>query len=142
MTILLLQIVLIALTFAFWNAYVIMWGVNSGNPHRKEWSKTWHMLGWIVRFQLSVLIAYCVWWLYGLDYIRILKWELVYLSVSFVLYDFIINLVRFTVLGMPPLFYVDNKGINKILLQIFGGETQFWVFKFLFIIGTVIYLAV
>ena len=134
----LLQLILLAVTFAFWNAYVILWGtsVSKKIPRAIKYSKIWHLLGWIVRLQMAIIIAYTLWD----NWILILKWELLFLCVSNILYDLIINIVRYSESGYPHIFYVDNKGINKILLKIFRSEVVFWIVKGLFLIGSVIFI--
>ena len=78
----------------------------------KKYSKIWHGIGWLLRFQIAILIAYSIYLEYGFNWILILKWELLYLAVASIGYDLIINIVRYIAVGSPPIFYIDNKGIN------------------------------
>lgn len=146
---LLIQLVLISFVLAVYNGYLILWGVHKNIPdfetRRKKWSKIWHGLGWVVRFQIAILIAHFIYYVQdfvvvGIDWLLILKWELLYISVAAVLYDFIINLIRYIAVGAPPLFYVDNKGINAILLTIFRNATGVWLAKLLFLVGSIVLL--
>lgn len=108
------------------------------NDYRKRYSKIWHLLGWIVRFQLAIIMAHMIYLNKGFDWLYILKWELLFLAIANIGYDLVINIVRYSEVGYPHLLYVDNKGINKFLLSIFKTEVWFWIGKLVFIVGTII----
>jgi len=140
MNLLLTQLVLIGVALGVYNAYIILWGTTSPvYPQLKtEYSKIWHGIGLLIRFQLAILVANIIYLIVGLEWVLILKWELMYISISAVLYDFLINVIRYIYNDAPPLFYVDNKGVNAIMLRIFQNGTVYWIVRLMFLIGTVI----
>jgi len=145
MTLLLIQLVLLSVIFASWNAYVILWGLTPKKDYkelRSKYSKIWHGLGWVLRFQIAILIAYVIYWQIGFDWLLILKWELMYIAIASIGYDLIINIIRYIYNGAPPIFYIDNKGINKVFIWLFGGDLGYWIARILFVIGTIIFVAV
>jgi hypothetical protein len=144
MTYTIIQLLLLAVSIAFWNAYVILWGVHTNipewNTRRAKWSKIWHGIGLFIRIQILVLIVWVIYDWCGFDWLLMLKWLLLYVNVAGTLYDLIINLVRNKAAGYPPIFYVDDKGVNKILMDILGGEVGLWIARALFLIGSILFV--
>ena len=126
-------LIAILLIIAIWNSYVILWGTEKDPDKRKKYSKIWHIIGLALR-----LLVFAVPFFYFRSFTEILKWSLVFISVGGVLYDFIINLIRFIYNGVPDLWYVDNKGWNAYFLR-FLTPTWYWVVRGLFILMTIIF---
>jgi|GEM_PF-3097682 len=130
-----LIVIVLGITIPVWNAYVILWGVHKNLPNwdtiRKRFSKIWHALGWILRFEIAILIAWLLVYHPGalLDWFLFVNWALTFFIVMGFLYDFIINLFRYLEVGYPEIWYVDNKGINAWFLKRFKTETSVWVFR-------------
>lgn len=90
----LLILLFAGLFLALWNAYVIDWGLSNNPVKRKNLSKLWHRIGFLIRAALACYVTAA----YGLFY----GWLSV--IVLWQLYDVIINLAR-----KMPAFYVDEK---------------------------------
>lgn len=134
----------LGITVSIWNAYVILWGVHKNLPNwetiRLRFSKIWHAVGWILRFEFAVFTAWLLvyhpgavidWFLFG-------NWTLTFLIVFGFGYDFIINLFRYLEVGHPDLWYVDDKGINAWFLKVFKTEASVWWFRGLLILVNIV----
>ncbi len=126
-------LILILFTIAFWNAFVILWGTESESIKKRLYSKIWHGIGLALRIMIFALPFFFL-----QNWIEILKWTLIFVAVGGVLYDFIINFIRFRYNGAPPLWYVDNKGWNAFFLKFISAK-WYWILRGIFVIGTIIY---
>ena len=91
--------------FGFFMAYIIKWKLKNN----KKASKIWHKLGWWVRFfPAMILLAYTI----G-QYEKMITYQLWYLLIAWIFWDFIINIVN-----KFGLLYIDRKGINSIIINI------------------------
>lgn len=115
----------ILILFAVWNAFVILWYTEK----TQKYSKIWHSIGLAVRVAI-----YAVPFFVFTNWIDAVKWTLAFVAVGGVLYDFIINLIRFIVVKSPPLFYVDNKGWNAFFLKFLSAKI-YWILRILFVIA-------
>lgn len=98
----LLLLLFVGLFLALWNAYVIEWGLSNDPVKRKNLSKLWHRIGFLIRAALACYVTAA----YGLFYgwlSVILLWQL---------YDVIINLARI----MPALYVDENTRKSKMTL--------------------------
>ena len=104
---------LMVILLGFWNALVIKWYLTRDS----KWSKYWHILGYVIRV-LPIIIIYP----------NIIA-MLIYISISWILYDVLINL-----LNGWSIFYVGN---TSWFDKTFGK--YLFVPKILLLIGTIIY---
>lgn len=146
MILLLTYIFVIGITIALWNGYIILWGLTKNNSslraQRDRYSKIWHTLGLVLRFEVLVIIAITLNTTPAVSdttstYVNV---ALFFITVMWILYDLTINIVRYAEERKPYLLYVDNKGINSILLKVFKTEIAVWMVRFIFIIGNVLSL--
>lgn len=105
---------LMVVLLGFWNGLVIKWYLTRDN----KWSKYWHILGYIIR-ALPVIILY-----------PNIVTMLIYTSISWVLYDILINIIN----GWG-IFYVGN---TSWLDKTFGK--YLFIPKVLLLISTIIYI--
>lgn len=91
----LLIVLLLAVLFAIWNGLVIKWYLTKD----KKYSKYWHGVGFLVRGILSITL-YPEW-----GYI------LIYLNLSWTVYDIVINLIN----GWGILYVGGTSVIDKFL---------------------------
>ena len=118
--------ILVLVTIAIWNAYVILWKTENS----KKYSKIWHAVGLILRVEIwAAPILYYL--LTGWQTIPAIAYTLIFIAVGGVVYDFIINLIRNITAGKPSLFYVDNKGFNAIFLRRLTPGA-YWFFRIFF----------
>jgi len=121
--IILVSIVIIG--FAVWNSYVILWKTEHDINRSKKFSKIWHVIGLVLRVGLYVVPIF-----YFDNLLDIIKWSFLFVAISGVLYDFIINLIRWIYNGVPDLWYVDNKGWNKTFMNFILIPVKLIVKKF------------
>ena len=126
-------LILILLAVALWNAYVILWKTESNPAKVVKYSKIWHTIGMAVRVGI-----YFVPFFVFKSWSEALKWTLLFIAVGGVLYDFIINLVRYLYNGAPALWYVDNKGWNAFFLK-FLSPAWYWIARGAFVVATIIF---
>jgi len=102
-SIVLIEKLITGIFLSLFMAYVIDWKLHGTS------SKIWHKLGWWMRFFPAMSLI-----LFSLgQYHRMSVYLLLYLSVVWVFWDLIINLVnKFGIL------YIDRKGINKTIINI------------------------
>lgn len=137
------HLIILGITIAVWNAYVILWGVHKNLPfweeHRKKYSKIWHGLGLLLRMELAVLPAYLLGWHPGavIDWLLYINWIITAYLVMGPLYDLIINFIRRRATGHPELLYVDDKGVNALFLWAFNTEKSIWIFRLLLLLGNI-----
>ncbi len=141
-------IIISLLLMAVWNAYVILWKTENS----KKYSKIWHSVGLAIRVLMMVIP-----FLFFSSLIEAVKWSLVAVAIGGVIYDFIINAIRYYYTGHPDLWYVDNKGWNKVFLKYTAKlisllnkipyvnikvkpATVYWILRGVFVVGTIIYL--
>ena len=124
----------ILITIALWNAYVILWGTIKEN--RKQYSKIWHALGLLLRIEVWGAIPLYL-FLNGWEWKPLIEYTAVFISVGGVMYDFIINLIRYLTVGKPSLWYVDNKGFNAFFLK-FLSPRWYWILRILLAIIIII----
>lgn len=108
----LLILLFAGLFLALWNAYVIDWGLSNNPVKRKNISKLWHRIGFLIRAALACYVTAA----YGLFY----GWLSV--IVLWQLYDVIINLAR----KMPAL-YVDEKTRKSKMTILTWGAKGGWI---------------
>lgn len=143
-----LYLVLITgLTIAVWNAYVILWGVHKNLPFweqkRKLYSKIWHGVGWVLRFEIALLVAWLLSFHPGTPFncTLFVLWAIAFLNINWTGYDFTINLIRYLHVGTPDLWYIDDKGVNAIMMDIFGGEKPLWALRGILLVTNAILIA-
>ena len=127
-TLFLSVIIALLILFAAWNAFVILWKT----ANKEKYSKIWHKIGLIARiliYFLPVIIFH--------NFGDIAKWTLLFISIGGILYDFIINLIRYLYEKAPPLWYVDNKGWNAFFLK-FMSPKWYWIARGGFVLVTII----
>lgn len=117
---------------AVYNGYLILWGTEHDAIKRKHYSKVWHGIGLALRIGIFAIPFF-----YFTNFVEVVKWTLLFISVGGVLYDFIINFIRYIYKGEPELFYVDNKGWNAVFLK-FLSPVWYWIFRGVFVLGTII----
>lgn len=105
---------LIVILFSIWNALVIKWYLTRDN----KWSKYWHILGYIIRI-LPIIIIYP-------NVIAVL----LYISISWILYDILINIIN----GWNILYVGNTSWFDKTF-----GKYLF-IPKVLLLISTIIYI--
>ena len=105
---------LIVILFAIWNALVIKWYLTRDS----KWSKYWHILGYVIR-ALPIIIIY-----------PNIVAMLIYISISWILYDILINIIN----GWD-IFYVGN---TSWFDKTFGK--YLFIPKLLLVISTIIYI--
>ncbi|MFK5855234.1 MAG: hypothetical protein QM503_03820 [Bacteroidota bacterium] len=137
------NIVIIGITIAAWNAYVILWGLAKnkiGYEEKRElYSNIWHGIGLVLRAELVVIPAYLLYWHPGavVDWLYYVNWLLTIYLVMGPLYDLIINILRYIHEGTPDILYVDNKNINALFLWAFKTEKAIWIFRLLLLLGNI-----
>lgn len=116
---------IILLTIGFWNVYVILW--KTDKQRTKLWSKVWHAIGLLLRIEIwAAILLYFL--LNGWQWKPVIEFTLVFIAVGGVLYDFIINAVRYIHTGKPSIWYVDNKGWNAVFLK-FLSPKVYWIIR-------------
>lgn len=138
-------LIVILLLIGLWNAYVILWGTEKKSTALKmKFSKIWHAIGLILRIVIWAyypIIMYAKYYnTQGFEFIsstNILINTALLIFVGGLLYDFIINVVRFLYIGKPELFYVDNKGWNAFFLK-FLSPKMYWIIRFVVAIAVTV----
>ena len=125
---LLIYLSFILLAIAVWNAYVILWKTEN----EEKYSKIWHKIGLAIRVMIYFIPFFSL-----ANLSEATKWSLLFVSVGGVLYDFVINLIRFLKTGKPDLWYVDNKGWNAVFLRFFSPK-WYWIARGGFVLLTII----
>jgi len=125
---LLIYLSFILLAIAVWNAYVILWKTENN----EKYSKIWHKIGLAIRVMIYFIPFFSL-----ANLLEAIKWSLLFISVGGVLYDFVINLIRFLKTGKPDLWYVDNKGWNGFFLK-FMSAKWYWIARGGFVLLTII----
>lgn len=127
-----IQILISALIIllAVYNAYIILWGVYD-TPKKEYYSKIWHKLGLLIRILLFFAPV-----IYKIEF---WNWSLLFVACN-VLYDFIINIIRYAEAGTPGIWHIDNKGFNKFFLtyifnKLFSKpEKAYWISRVAFVV--------
>jgi uncharacterized membrane protein YdcZ (DUF606 family) len=123
-----IYLLIFILIIAAWNGYVILWKTTKTQEKSKAYSKLWHKIGFITRALVigtAVIFASVTTGFTLTNCIMIATLVIV----GQLLYDFVINLVRWIEAKAPPLFYVDNKGFNKFFLKFMSDKT-YWIVRF------------
>jgi len=143
--------VVLLILIALWNGYVILWRTDQNNDI--TYSKIWHIIGLGTRVLIYFLPLMVYYITNSLSLTNALKWTALFISVGGILYDIIINVIRYKYLKAPPLNYIDNKGWNAYFLKIFGYVSKlitnkfkktitaanlYWYFRISFILLTII----
>jgi hypothetical protein len=102
--------------FAVWNIFVILWKLTN------KFSKTWHLWGTILSVGIGIAILWLM--LFNPEFTFTWKmfwfWLLVFINNRGCIYDLIINIIWKKYGDLPSIFYIDNKGLNKILMNTIG----------------------
>ena len=130
----------VIVTLGIVNGYLNLWGVDvKNNPiKRKKYSKIWHAIMATIRAQVAIVILLVLFY-QGYEWGLAIFWALLWLNLSWTIYDFTINYIRYYHEKVASIWRVDDGTINGFLKKIFG-VTGIWVLRGILIIINIVVL--
>jgi len=127
-----LSIILIFLLGAI-NGFLNLWGVDTNDPiKRAKYSKLWHKGMAIMKAVIALMILIIV-LLQGNSFKIGLFWALLWFNVSWTIYDFTINCIRFYYEKVASIWRVDDGAINGWIKKYLTVK-QIWILRGILIV--------
>ena len=138
-----IQVILIILVLAIANGFLNLWGVDClGNVQkRKKYSKIWHACMAVMKAQGAFIIITVLFFPinYDLTLLKFIFWALLWFNISWTIYDFTINCIRYYYEKVASIWRVDDGAINGWIKK-YLGVTGIWILRGILIIINIVIL--
>ena len=127
-------------TLGIVNGFINLHAVDVKNDpvKRKKYSKIWHAIMATIRAQVAIVILLVLFY-QGYEWGLAIFWALLWLNLSWTIYDFTINYIRYYHEKVASIWRVDDGAINGYVKK-YLGVTGIWILRGILIIINIVIL--